>query len=130
MVCSDDRFGTKCSAFILSPSKEGPPGSASCFDKKDNDCDRLSDFNDPDCRQAELCDGKDNDGDELIDEDFPDLGQFCTKGTGRCVSVGIRVCSADGSGTVWAAIPLLAGAEGARGLRGRATGGRSRSRAP
>ncbi|MCH7526902.1 MAG: putative metal-binding motif-containing protein, partial [Planctomycetes bacterium] len=116
MVCSDDRFGTKCSAFILSPSKEGPPGSASCFDKKDNDCDRLIDFNDPDCRQAELCDGKDNDGDELIDEDFPDLGQFCTKGTGRCVSVGIRVCSADGSGTVCAAIPLLARAEGPRGI--------------
>ena len=61
MVCSDDRIGTKCGAFTLLPRTEGPAGSSSCFDKKDNDCDRLVDFEDPDCRQAELCDGKDND---------------------------------------------------------------------
>ena len=112
MICSSNRTGVICSAAGIEPKQEGPAGSKTCFDKVDNDCDRLTDFADPDCRQEELCDGTDNDGDELIDEDFPDLRQPCTAGTSNCVGVGINVCSADGTGTVCAAIPLRRAPEG------------------
>ena len=39
------------------PAAEGPPGDATCTDGLDNDCDGLTDANDPDCQQAAECTG-------------------------------------------------------------------------
>ena len=49
----------------------------------------------------ELCNGLDDDCDTFIDEDFGDLGDACNDGEGNgiCYDEGIRVCTADGSGT-------------------------------
>ncbi len=50
---------------------------------------------------SELCNEADDDCDTLIDEDFPDKGTSCTNGArGVCARTGVRVCAADGLGTV------------------------------
>jgi MYXO-CTERM domain-containing protein len=50
----------------------------------------------------ELCNGLDDDCDGNIDEDFGDLGDACNDGEGNgiCFDEGVRVCTADGSGTM------------------------------
>ncbi len=49
----------------------------------------------------EKCNGLDDDCDGLIDEDFPDKGQPCDDGKlGVCKGTGVRVCNANGDGTV------------------------------
>jgi spore coat protein A len=66
------------------PSPEGPPGDPSCTDTIDNDCDGLTDADDPDCQECiptepgtELTcdDGIDNDCDGFIDTADPDCPQ-------------------------------------------------------
>lgn len=48
----------------------------------------------------ELCNDLDDDCDGAIDEDFPDKGAMCGNGgKGACARAGVRVCSANGSGT-------------------------------
>ncbi len=108
--------GTICDAVPLLPGIEGPPGSSKCNDGRDNDCDRLIDFDDPDCREDEKCDGKDNDGDELVDETFPDLDEPCTAGLGPCIRTGLRICSADGLNTVCSSVAGTGKPEGPRGI--------------
>jgi hypothetical protein len=49
---------------------EGPPGDATCSDGLDNDCDALTDTEDPDCvamPEMNCFDGIDNDSDGLTD---------------------------------------------------------------
>src|SRR5207249_1754231 len=60
----------------------------------------------------EVCDGLDNDGDGVVDNGFPDLGQPCSLGAGACAANGVKVCSADGKGTVCNAVPHAASIEG------------------
>ncbi len=114
IVCGPDG-GTICDAVPLPPGVEGPAGGSKCNDGRDNDCDRLVDFADPDCRESEKCDGKDNDGNQLIDETFPDLGQPCTAGQGPCLRTGVKICSADQRSTVCSAIAGVGSPEGPRG---------------
>ena len=115
IVCNAAQDGVECSAVPLPPKSEGPAGSPSCADGKDNDCDGATDVADPSCQAAEKCDGLDNDGDGDVDEDFPDLGSACTAGAGACAAVGVKVCSADGMSTVCNAMPAGATPEGPSG---------------
>ena len=72
---------------------EGPFDSATCSDGLDNDCDGLTDANDPDCDvPPEVCDnGTDDNGDGLIDCEDPQ----CDGTTyGACDTGAEGVCSA------------------------------------
>jgi hypothetical protein len=75
-VCTADGTGTECEATeaVVDEEPEGPAGEPSCFDRVDNDCDGLTDHEDPPCQSEELCNGFDDDNDGAIDEDFTDLG--------------------------------------------------------
>jgi len=96
-ICNEAGDGTVCNAKPNEPHQEGPPGSRSCTNGVDDDCDRLVDKEDPDCCGPEKCDGKDNDCDGQVDEDFAELlGQSCYAGLGACRQKGIYVCSYDG----------------------------------
>jgi len=96
-VCDDAGDAVVCNAQPNEPRPEGPPGSRSCSNGIDDDCDRLVDKRDPDCCGAERCDGKDNDCDDLIDEDFAELlGTECSAGLGACRRYGVYVCDVDG----------------------------------
>src|SRR5262249_25480344 len=72
-------FGPMCSGVqdcndedpAETPGKtEGPHGSPSCSDGKDNDCNGLTDAQEPSCRRA-CWNGIDDDGDGLVDMDDP-----------------------------------------------------------
>jgi hypothetical protein len=114
-VCKSDKTGTVCNATAGTPGTEGPAGSASCLDGKDNDCDGVSDLADSDCQSAEKCDGLDNDGDGKVDEDFTDLGASCSVGVGTCAVDGHKVCRADGTGTICDAVKGNPSPEGPSG---------------
>ncbi len=102
IICKPD--GTAgCNVSPLPPGVENVPGSPRCTDGKDNDCDGKIDLADSGCQAPEKCDGKDNDGNGQIDEGF-DVGASCTSGVGACQRSGIRVCSADQTGTVCTAV--------------------------
>lgn len=51
-TCSNGQFGP-CQQTVF-PTQEGPSSSTTCTDGTDNDCDGLTDTQDPDC-QAEAC---------------------------------------------------------------------------
>lgn len=53
-VCNGSATKLKCDATPGSPIIEGPPGSATCSDGLDNDCDGLADGQDPDCKQCSV----------------------------------------------------------------------------
>lgn len=114
LVCADDGLGTTCGVSPGLPLAEGTPGSASCTDGVDNDCDGLVDVADPFCREAERCDGFDNDGDGEVDEDF-DLGAACSVGAGACQVAGVNVCLPDESAAMCSASPLAPSPEGPAG---------------
>jgi len=99
IVCLSDGSGVECQATLPQPGQEGPSSDATCFDFRDNDCDGLTDHEDPDCTTPEICDGYDNNNDGQIDEDFPGLGDACTAGVGLCRKQGIVICSTNGGGT-------------------------------
>jgi len=116
IVCTEDGSDIECiPGQNILPGTEGPNGDASCTDFKDNDCDGLIDFEDPDCTGPERCDGFDNDNDGEVDEDFPGLGDVCNVGVGICAKEGIVVCLVDGSGTKCNASPAAGGVEGPPG---------------
>lgn len=114
-VCNAMGTGTVCSVVPGAPGVEGPAGGLKCSDGIDNDCDGLTDLNDPDCQGPEKCDGLDNNGNGMIDEDFPDLGDPCTVGLGQCQANGVRVCAPGGLTTRCGATPGLASPEGPTG---------------
>lgn len=117
MICKPDESGTFCDAVPALPGTEGPPGSASCSDGVDNDCDRVTDLDDLDsCRQDEICDGVDNDGNGEIDETFENLGEFCSAGVGACAVEGVYVCSADRQSTICSASAATGSPEGPEGI--------------
>ncbi|MBW2149124.1 MAG: putative metal-binding motif-containing protein [Deltaproteobacteria bacterium] len=117
LICGEDDTVYVCSATPGSPKNENTPGR--CTDGLDNNCDGLTDLDDPECQEEEKCDGIDNDGDLLVDEDFKpplgDLGDPCTVGIGACENTGIMVCSPDGMGTICSVVPGLASVEGPTG---------------
>ncbi|MBU1179766.1 putative metal-binding motif-containing protein, partial [Patescibacteria group bacterium] len=49
MQCNGSATKLVCSAVAGVPSLEGPAGSSTCYDGKDNDCDGLADLLDPNC---------------------------------------------------------------------------------
>lgn len=114
-ICTEDGSGTTCSVSPGTPGTEGPPGSPTCSDGQDNDCDGTTDLADASCQAAEVCDGVDNNGDTQVDENFPNVGDTCTVGVGACQATGVEVCSLDGQSTVCNAVPLPASAEGPTG---------------
>jgi hypothetical protein len=61
-TCTEGSYG-ECVGQQL-PEAEGPPGDASCSDGFDNDCDGLTDLNDPDCVVIPV----DTDGDGVPDD--------------------------------------------------------------
>ncbi len=111
-ICRADGASTVCNVQPYSPKSEGPPGTSTCADGLDNDCDTLVDLDDPDCQEPETCDGADNDGDGMIDEDFPTLGDACIAGVGACARPGNIICNAAGNGVQCSASPGRQGAEG------------------
>ena len=73
-----------------------PDTEMTCDDELDNDCDGLTDMDDPDCmpQQETACfDGMDNDGDDLTDCEDPD----CDAAVGPATTCGAGVCEAQGS---------------------------------
>jgi spore coat protein A len=91
-TCSGGTQGDTCTPGT--PGVEGPFGSASCNDGLDNDCDGLTDANDPDCE----------DPGGVVCEDITAKGdcnaqpvcEWQGKGnSGSCVTVGGGVCTTD-----------------------------------
>jgi hypothetical protein len=80
------------------PGAEGPFGSATCTDGIDNDCDGLTDADDPDCEAPpEVCDnGVDDNGNGLVDCADPQCDNFVygatSCGVGACAATGQEVC--------------------------------------
>ena len=80
------------------PQAEGPFGEPSCNDGVDNDCDGLTDGEDPDCAEPpEICDnGVDDNLNGLTDCADPQCDNFVygptTCGVGACVASGQEVC--------------------------------------
>lgn len=118
--CRADGTDVQCSATPNEPGVEGPPGTHTCRDGVDNDCDGLTDCRgptglagDPDCHGVELCDGRDNNCNGQVDEPFAGvLGDVCARGIGACLQVGTMTCSPDGSSTTCSAVPLAGFYEG------------------
>ena len=77
------------------PGGEGPFNDPSCSDGVDNDCDGLTDGDDPDCTEPdpEVCDnGIDDNGNGLVDCEDPQCDNF-VYGTTAC---GVGACAAEG----------------------------------
>ena len=73
-----------------------PDTEMTCDDELDNNCDGLTDMNDPDCmpiQEIDCFDGMDNDSDSLIDCEDPD----CDAAIGPETMCGVGVCAAQGN---------------------------------
>jgi hypothetical protein len=87
-----------------SPQGEGPFADPSCEDNIDNNCDGLTDANDPNCTAPpETCDnGQDDNGDGLVDcEDLQCAGVTfgaCNTGNPGVCAAGTLVCDGAGVG--------------------------------
>ncbi len=64
----------------------------------------------------ELCNGYDDNCVNGVDEGFEDKGTVCTVGTGACLRTGVKVCTADGSGTECDAAVVLGTEEKCDGI--------------
>ena len=73
-VCSADGSGVSCNAVASAPAP------------------------------AELCNGLDDDCNGRVDESFADLNTACSVGVGACFRNGVRVCAANGAGTLCNAV--------------------------
>jgi hypothetical protein len=130
-VCKADGTGTECVILpdhvqhLQHPEPAAFASEASCFDGEDNDCDGLTDHQEPSCQTAELCDGFDNNGDGLVDNApaFANKGLPCFAGVGVCRTNGIFVCNADGSALECTAVAGIPGIEGPAG-NGRCSDGK------
>jgi len=122
-TCSGGVEGDNCT-----PGDPTEPTEVSCNDGLDNDCDGLTDANDPDCAvcvpdetpEASCFDGNDNDCDTLTDcsdladcDGVADPARPTTCGVGACASTGNIACS--GGGEVDTCTPGAPGVEGPAG---------------
>jgi hypothetical protein len=95
-------------------------GYPSCSDQSDNDCDGLTDANDPDCAAPqETCDnGVDDNGNGLIDCADPQCDGYAIQttecGVGACASTGEQICQNGGQANT--CIPGTPMAEGPFGV--------------
>ena len=94
LACQAGKTVDTCTAGT--PQTEGPFGSPTCSDARDNDCNGQTDALDPNCAQTcvpatEVCDGKDNDCDGQIDEGLTSTPTTC--GVGSCASAGTLSCT-------------------------------------
>lgn len=53
LVCNGSATILKCDAVPAKPVIEGPPGDATCYDGKDNNCNGLTDADEPDCKECD-----------------------------------------------------------------------------
>jgi len=124
--CSEDKLSLICpepTGGFDTPEPETWDNPSTCVDGVDNDCDGLTDAEDPGCApRDEVCDGFDNDFDGAVDEDFFGLGEPCTVGIGACERQGTVICSSDGLSAECSASPGLALAE-LLGIAGRCSDG-------
>jgi len=120
----DEGVSNKC-PFNATTLKHCAVETCNCLD---DDCDGVVDnVADPstcpknECGQAimcvhEICNGKDDTCDGQVDEGF-DAGSACDNGlTGSCKRVGLKVCTADGSGTTCDLQSSAAGLEVCNGM--------------
>jgi hypothetical protein len=101
-VCSSSG-NTTCNGGVegdtCTPGTPTEPGTeVSCNDGLDNDCDGLTDTNDPDCAVCQptgvsetICNGVDDDCDTSIDEDYASSPTSC--GVGACAATGSTTCN-------------------------------------
>ncbi len=80
----------------------GDPGSSSCSNGSETDCDDGDDTIYPGA--TESCNGDDDDCDGSVDEGY-NIGSACSVGQGECLANGLRICSGDGSTWVCDATP-------------------------
>jgi hypothetical protein len=93
LACQNGKTADTCTAGT--PQTEGPFGSPTCSDARDNNCNGQTDALDPNCAQTcvpatEVCDGKDNDCDGQVDEGIASTPTTC--GVGSCASTGQSTC--------------------------------------
>jgi len=93
LACQAGKTVDTCTAGT--PQTEGPLGSPTCSDARDNNCDGQTDALDPNCAQTcvpatEVCDGTDNDCDGQIDEGLTSTPTTC--GVGVCAATGQSTC--------------------------------------
>ncbi|MFC1654166.1 integrin alpha [Myxococcota bacterium] len=88
-ICTQDacdEANDACTHLLVpNPGAEGPAGDTTCGDSLDNDCDRLTDVNDPDCQNCTL-DSECDDGNACTQ------GDTCT--SGMCTGSGVVKCTA------------------------------------
>jgi hypothetical protein len=58
----------------------------------------------PGAPSTETCNNLDDNCDGVIDDPYPDKGLFCVVGVGACMRGGVKICSANGLGTVCTAV--------------------------
>ena len=113
-TCNGGVEGDTCT-----PGTPTEPGTEmSCNDSLDNDCDGLTDANDPDCAVCQptgvsetICNGVDDDCDSLTDEDYASSPTSC--GVGVCASTGSTTCNGGVEGD--SCTPGTPGVEGPNG---------------
>ncbi len=113
-TCNGGVEGDTCT-----PGAPTEPGTeVSCGDTLDNDCDGLTDANDPDCAVCQptgvsetICNGVDDDCDASIDEDYASSPTSC--GVGVCASTGSTTCNGGVEGDT--CTPGTPGVEGPSG---------------
>jgi len=94
LTCSGGSEVDNCTPL---PATE-PGAEVSCGNGLDDDCDGLTDANDPDCQvctptgvSETICNGVDDDCDTLIDENYSSSPTSC--GVGACASTGSTTCN-------------------------------------
>jgi hypothetical protein len=117
LVCTQDGSGVECATpegELDEPTPELAYTQA-CHDGSDNDCDTLTDADDPDCfaQNGEECNGLDDNYDGTVDEGF-NVGEKCSVGVGACAREGIIICDGP-TATRCSATPGLARSENTPG---------------
>jgi hypothetical protein len=104
LVCQNSGQVDTCSP--VDPAGEGPFGDASCEDNIDNNCNGLTDANDPSCAAPpETCNnGQDDNGDGLTDCEDPQCAGVtfgaCSTGNPGVCDAGTLTCEGSGVGPV------------------------------
>ena len=102
---------------------EGSQTKNVCVEEKVANPNNINNTNSQCTPGLELCDGIDNNCNGYIDEVFENLGEKCTNGTGKCLSEGTYVCTADKQAVKCTAIPKTGSEEVCDGLDNDCDGG-------